>query len=146
MQLYDSWKKVLTSKQESKMWTEITFHHMTEESEGENNCINQHILTLRSQGLFHNLKYMYITYMYIHTCINAFSCISPALDKLVWHLGKRLLKQSCTRDSFKKKEYLSYPHPLWRCTYMYPLGLWHLPSTRLQQFLCHWSTARGRNI
>ena len=50
MKLYSNQKKVLKKALESEKWAEIDFHYMTEESEGESDCINQHKLTWRSQG------------------------------------------------------------------------------------------------
>ena len=53
VQLYVSRKKFLKNEQESEKWSQIDFQYMTEESDGDDDCISQHKLTWRSSGILH---------------------------------------------------------------------------------------------
>lgn len=56
MQLYNSRKKFLKKGKECEVWAAIDYNYMTEESDGEDGCINQHKLTWRSPGVQYYLS------------------------------------------------------------------------------------------
>ena len=88
-------KKHLKTPAEERLWKEITWEFMSEESCVEDdNMINKHPVPFRSEGSH---------YSFNDVCLSCTSCILIALNELILKLDKRAAKKEAPKFGFKKK-------------------------------------------
>ena len=65
--MYFSRKKYLKREKEKKLWEEINWEFMTEESSGDDSFLNKHVLPWRSEGSFYLLGW-FVNYFNLQAC------------------------------------------------------------------------------